>query len=155
MRKKRANQFRGGVTLIEVMLALAVVVIAALGSLCYEYLCVDHVRYARAEMTATRIAQLLIEDWKSTGGADDYDPQDLNMGFTLPPEVGMGNFMTVVDGIPLYISMDQGEVEKDTFAGIKLNRITVAVKWRKDFTSGPVTDSDPSITFNTYVRRDQ
>ena len=57
-----------GMTLSEVMIAVAVVIVAALGTLCYEYLCIDHVRYARAELIATRIGQLLIEDWKSTGG---------------------------------------------------------------------------------------
>jgi Tfp pilus assembly protein PilV len=75
MHKNKAYRFRSGLTLVEVMLASAVIIIAALGTLCYEYLCVDHVRYARAQMTATRIGQLLIEDWKSTGGDADYNPE--------------------------------------------------------------------------------
>lgn len=155
MRKKKSYRFRSGLTLVEVMLAAAVIIIAALGTLCYEYLCVDHVRFARAQMAASRIAQLLIEDWKSTGGDDDYNPEDLDMGFSLPPEVGMGDFMTIVDGLPLYISMDMEDVASDDFAGVTLRRITVSVKWKNDFSSGAVDDDDPRVTFNTYVRRDQ
>lgn len=142
-------------TLIEVMLAASVIIIAALGTLCYEYLCIDHVRFARAQMTAARIAQLLIEDWKSNGGDDDYSPEDLDMGFTLPPEVGQGDFMTVVDGLPLYITMDQSQVDEDGFTGVKLNKITVNIQWRKNFSAGAVAADDPSVTFDTYVRRDQ
>ena len=142
-------------TLIEVMLAGAVIIVAALGTLCYEYLCVDHVRYARAQMTASRVAQLLIEDWKSTGGKDDYSPEDLGMGFSLPPEVGQGDFMTIVDGMPLYVTMEQDPVDEDTFSGVRLNRLSVIIQWRRDFTTGAISSDDPSVSFDTYVRRDQ
>jgi Tfp pilus assembly protein PilV len=155
MKKSKLYRFRSGLTLVEVMLAAAVIIVAALGTLCYEYLCVDHVRYARAQMTATRIGQLLIEDWKSTGGDVDYNPEDLNMGFSLPPDVGMGDFMTIVDGLPLYISSDTQDVATDAVAGVTLRRISITIKWKKDFTSGVVDDDDPRVTFNTYVRRDQ
>ena len=155
IRLERRNHSENGMTLVEVMLAASVVIIAALGTLCYEYLCVDHVRFARAQMTATRIGQLLIEDWKSTGGKDDYSPEDLNMNFILPPEVTMGDFMTIVDGLPLYISMDQDELLEDEFTGVKLNQLNVSIRWRRDLAAGAVGSDDPSVTFNTYVRRDQ
>ena len=143
-------------TLSEVMIAVAVVIVAALGTLCYEYLCIDHVRYARAELVATRIGQLLIEDWKSTGGSLDYNPEDLHMGFDLPDGL-MTNCVTVVDGLPLHISMTHSDepVGVDDFAGTKLSEISVVVSWKNHFGNGAPEDSDPRVTLVTYVRQDQ
>jgi prepilin-type N-terminal cleavage/methylation domain-containing protein len=143
-----------GMTLMEVMIAVAIVIVAALGTMCYEYLCVDHVRIARAELVATRIGQLLIEDWKSTGGAADYNPEDLRMNFDLPDGL-MTNCVTVVDGLPLHISMTHSQVEKDDFAGTKLSELNVVVSWKKDFGSGTPQDDDPRVALVTYVRQDQ
>ena len=149
MKKSKLYRFRSGLTLVEVMLAAAVIIVAALGTLCYEYLCVDHVRYARAQMTATRIGQLLIEDWKSTGGDVDYNPEDLNMGFTL---LSQDNFRTTIDGLPLYISKSQSEV---TPGDVNLIHLNVEVQWRHDFSADAVTDDDPKVSLDTYVRKDQ
>jgi prepilin-type N-terminal cleavage/methylation domain-containing protein len=147
---------RQGMTLLEVMVAVAFIAVAALGTLCYEYLCVDHVRIARAELIATRIGQLLIEDWKSTGGSLDYNPEDLNMGFDLPDGLPT-NCVTVVDGLPLHISMTHADVDGgvDTFAGTKLSEISVVVSWKKDFSGGTPEDDDPRVALVTYVRQDQ
>jgi hypothetical protein len=142
-------------TLVEVMLAVSVIVIAALGTLCYEYLCVDHVRTARAQLAATRVGQLLIEDWKSTGGAENYNPESLQMGFVLPAEVPPGQFMTTIDGLPLHINMSMRNVAVDEEAGVTLREISVMVRWKKDFSNNAPGDDDPRINLTTYVRRDQ
>jgi hypothetical protein len=155
-RFSRLTQNGRGMTLVEVMVAVAFVIVAALGTMCYEYLCVDHVRIARAEMIATRIGQLLIEDWKSTGGASDYNPESLNMGFDLPDGL-MTNCLTVVDGLPLHISMTHSDVDGgvDTFSGTNLSEISVVVSWKKNFGEGAVEDDDPRVALVTYVRQDQ
>jgi hypothetical protein len=152
---RRINN-RRAMTLLEVMMAVSFVIIAALGTMCYEYLTIDHVKIARAELTATRIGQLLIEDWKSTGGDLDYNPEDLNMGFDLPDGL-MTNCVTVVDGLPLHISMTESPVEGgvDTFSGTKLSELSVVVSWKKNFGSGAVEDDDPRVDLVTYVRQDQ
>ena len=142
-------------TLVEVMLAVTIIVVAALGTLCYEYLCADHVRFARAQLAATRIGQLLLEDWKSAGGADNYNPEDLQMGFSLPAELPAGTYMTTVDNLPLYITMDYEDVATDDFAGVTLRKIAVVVRWKNDTGRGVVTEDDPSVVLTTYVRRDQ
>ncbi len=143
-------------TLIEVMIAAAIITVIALGTMCYQYLCIDHVRYARAELTATRVGQLLIEDWKSDGGSDDYNPEDLQMNFNLPDNV-LTNCVTVVDGLPLHISMTSSDVPGgvDNAAGIKLSELRVVVAWRKDFGTGSLNDDDPRVSLVTYVRQDQ
>jgi len=141
-------------TLVEVMLAVAVIVVAALGTLCYEYLCVDHVRMARAQLAATRVGQLLLEDWKSTGGADNYNPEDLRMGFEMPAEVPQGQFVTTIDDVPLHINMAMRDIAVDEDAGVTLREINVIVRWKSDFSSDTPGDGDPSVNLTTYVRRD-
>jgi type II secretory pathway pseudopilin PulG len=145
-----------GMTLTEVMIAAAIVIVVALGTMCYEYLCIDHVRIARAELTATRVGQLLIEDWKSEGGSLDYNPEDLQMGFNLPDDLPT-NCVTVVDGLPLHISMTRSDVPGgvDNFAGTKLSEISVVVSWKSNFGNGASQDSDPRVVLATYVRQDQ
>ncbi len=137
------------------MLAVSVIVIAALGTLGYEYLCVNHVRFARAQLTATRVGQLLIEDWKSAGGSADYNPENLHMGFVLPPELPAGNFVTTIDGLPLHITMSHSDVATDPVAGVTLRRIDVVVQWRRGFGNGAVAADDPGVNLTTYVRQDQ
>ena len=135
-------------------LAIAVIVIAALGTLCYEYLCIDHVRIARAQLAATRVGQLLIEDWKSTGGNPDYSPEDLNMGFALPPDPEAGQFMTTIDGLRFFITMDSEDRDSDDFAGTVLRELDVTVQWKHDLSNGVPTTKDPAVVLSTYVRPD-
>ena len=144
---------RNAMTIVEVMVAVAVIVIAALGSLNYEYLCVDHVRIARAQLAATRIGQLLLEDWKSTGGSSEYDPEDLAIGFN--PDTPWGDYKTVIDGLPFFIGLSQDDVDRDDVAGVTLRRIDVSVRWRKDFSYGSPDNDDPAVNLSTYVRLDQ
>jgi prepilin-type N-terminal cleavage/methylation domain-containing protein len=151
--KHLCNQ-RYGFTLVEVSLAIAVIVIAALGTLCYEYLCIDHVRIARAQLAATRVGQLLIEDWKSTGGNPDYSPEDLNMGFALPPDADTGQFMTTIDGLRFFITMDSDDRDSDDFAGTVLRELDVTVQWKLNFSNSVPTNKDPAVVLSTYVRPD-
>ncbi len=154
VRTNHALQPRG-MTLIEVMLAVAIIVIASLGTLCYEYLCVHHIRFARVQLAATRTGQLLLEDWKSTGGSTDYNPEDLDMGFGVTPGDAWGDYMTVIDGLPLFIAMSYSDVARDDFAGVTLRRIDVSVRWRKDLSYGFPDSDDPAVNLTTYVRQDQ
>jgi prepilin-type N-terminal cleavage/methylation domain-containing protein len=144
-----------GMTLIEVMLAVAIVIIAALGTLCYEYFCMHHIQFARAQVAATRIGQLLLEDWKSTGGSADYDPEELDMGIGATSGTVWGDYMTVIDDRPLFIAMNHSDIDNDDFAGVTLRRIDVSVRWRKDLGNGSPGAEDPAVNLSTYVRQDQ
>jgi type II secretory pathway pseudopilin PulG len=142
---------RSGLTLIEAILAMAVLAIATLGSLAYAFHGAKQIKIAHAEMAAARTGQLLLEDWKSTGGDDAYDPTTIQMGFLAGTP---GNFTTTVDGIKFYITLSPPtQVDEDLFSGVKLYEITVTVRWRNDFSAGAVGPGDPIATFTTYVRQ--
>jgi prepilin-type N-terminal cleavage/methylation domain-containing protein len=146
------KKYRRGITLIEAMVAMAVLAIAALGALSYQFHCAKHARIAKLEMTATRTAQLLLEDWKSNGGSSSYDPTTLGLGFTKDQDSGF--YKIEVDGLPMYIHLMQRDVETDTVAGVTLREISVIVRWRLDFSDIEPEAMHPHLVLTTYVRLD-
>ena len=136
------------------MVAATITVIVALGTLCYQYQGVRHSRISQAQVTATRIGQLLLEDWKSTGGDQYYDPNYLNLGFATPPTGYYGTCMITLDNQTFFMQLDYSDIDHDDVASVTLRQISVTVKWRKDFTQGAIDSDDPTITLTTYVRRD-
>ncbi len=141
-----------GLTLVETAIALAVVSISTLGSLAYQYHAARQIRIAQAELAATRIGQLLVEDWKSTGGADNYDPLALDIGFAADP-IG-GSYIITVDRVKMYVWLVN--VDVDMSFGGTLRQITVTIRWRGNFDDqAPVPGADPLVVFTTYVRKGQ
>lgn len=141
-----------GFTLVEIMVAMAVLAIAALGALSYQFHCAKHARIAKLELTATRTAQLLLEDWKSNGGSSSYDPASLGMGFIYDEQ---SDFYEIeIDDLPMYIRLMHRDVETDESAGITLREISVIVRWRPDFSSIEPEQTHPHLVLTTYVRLD-
>jgi prepilin-type N-terminal cleavage/methylation domain-containing protein len=148
---------RRGFSLIEVMLAMAMVIIVALGTMSFQYQGVKHSRASEAQIAATRIGQLLLEDWKSQGGDSDYDPNAMGLGFTF---VSANNYTITLDYQTFHILLAQqlatvtSGSNPDTVAGVTLQQLSITVTWRKDFGTGAVSGTDPSLVFTTFVRRD-
>jgi type II secretory pathway pseudopilin PulG len=159
---RERNIFRNsGFTLAEVMISVAITIVVALGTLCYQYLSVEHSRISLAQTTATRIGQLLLEDWKSTGGDSDYDPVSLGLGFASPVSLGLpsnpGQFFITLDNQTFFIQLvTPSQIDQDTVANVKLLKISVLVQWRKDYTlgQGTISADDPQVSLTTYVRRE-
>ncbi len=149
------NIKRDAFSIIEVMLAVSLTCIIALGTLGYQYLTIKHGRATDAQFMAARIAQLLLEDWKGESGDADYNPESLRLGFAAPEAREFGSYFIVLGNIPFYIDMETQDIETDNTAGVTLRQIAVTVKWRHDYTRGAIRDSDPVLTFTTYVRRDE
>jgi prepilin-type N-terminal cleavage/methylation domain-containing protein len=63
VRKNRNN----GLTLIEVMVSMLVILIIVIGAVSYMYASMWNARRAEVRITATRVGQLLLETWKVTG----------------------------------------------------------------------------------------
>jgi prepilin-type N-terminal cleavage/methylation domain-containing protein len=147
------------VTLIELMITIAILAIAALGALGYQYYAVEHVQIARAQMAATRITQMLLEDWKSTGGDSAYNPIGLGLGITgtfgtITPGGNGVSYNLTQDNITMRITLSSAEVVEGTTT-LPLRQITVTVQWHKNFGSGTTWGgSDPSLQYTTYVRID-
>lgn len=163
----------GGDTLVETMITAAVVAIAALGGLSYQYLSAKHTKIAVSQMTATRTARLLLEDWKSTGGSSEYQPSNLGLGFldvsavanslAIPAELNStisdGAYSTETDSLPMVIALRHEDVAFDESADVKLRQLTVVVAFG-EVVDGTLTTSAgwletvPFITLTTFVRTD-
>lgn len=151
---KRCNrEFRTGVTLLEVTVAIAVLAIASIGAINYQYHATRQGLIARSEITATRVAQLLLEDWKSRGGDETYDPVDLDMGFAAMQAADW--YRVKVDNLPMSVNLQWKDVENDASAGVTLRELRVEFRWRVDRTDGAIRDVDPEYVMTTLVRRDQ
>lgn len=146
------RRYEHGITLIEAMVAMAILAIAALGALSYQFHCAKHARIAKLELTATRTAQLLLEDWKSNGGSSSYDPSSLGMGFVYDEQGGF--YRIEVDNLPMYIRLMHRDVETDESAGITLREISVIMRWRLDFSALEPEEMHPHLVLTTYVRLD-
>jgi hypothetical protein len=146
LQKKRIR----GLTFIEDVLAIAMIAIVALGTLTYQYYGARHIRIAQVDLTATRIGQLLLEDWKSKGGTNNYDPTSLGLGFTT--EVG-GYFLNI-DNVTLHIQLASNQTYNEPYAGI-LYQIGTTIRWRSDFGPGAISANSPSLVLTTSVRQGQ
>lgn len=144
-----------GVTLVELIVAAAVMCVAALGALSYEYLAAGHARVAKAQSAAVQIAYFLLQDWKSNGGSIHYrfsGPSELNNVVEWDTdfvEVGEGVYRARIDDIPLQIELSRPDEYR------LLIPITVTVRWRLDFADGEIRSDDPSLVLTTYARAGQ
>ena len=154
----RKKSQRDGFTLVEMMISAAIIIIVALGTLSFQYQNVKNSRISEAQVTATRLGQMLLEDWKSTGGDPGYDATSLGLGFLAPTLPATGSYIITLDNQTFYIQMAQQLVpianNPDPVAGVTLQQLSVTVSWRKDYGNGAVSSSDPTLTFTTFVRRD-
>ena len=153
---KNKKTYRSGLTLVEVLIAAVIMFIVALGGLMYQAYGAKHKRIAWAELTALRTAQMVIEDWKSTGGevldgANGYTPRYFDQDFNHDH----GETWTInIENLPMYVSLASADVETNDAAGITLKSLEVLVKWNADFSAGSVPAASPSMRLITYVRAD-
>jgi prepilin-type N-terminal cleavage/methylation domain-containing protein len=150
-----SHKKNNGFSLIEVMLAVFLTCILAVGTLGYQYFAVKHGRATDAQFMASRIGQLLIEDWKGQSGDADYDPSALRLGFAAPQQGEFGSYSIILGNIPYFIELDHSDIDTDAAAGVTLRQIAITIKWRNDYSHGAIRSTDPMLTFTTYVRRDQ
>jgi len=163
-----------GFTLIEQMVAAAVLTVATLGVLQYQYHATAMGRVASGQIAAARAAHLLLEDWKSTGGSTQYDPSSIGLGisggcaapagFTTPSGLGT-TLNSAVYGItwgnlPLLAMLKYVDVEQDTEAKTTLRQLAVVVRFAQIDPGGGMSTPESRLaglaptTLVTYVRLD-
>ena len=151
---------QAGFTLVELIVAMAIIAIAAVGALNYQYYAAKHSRIAHTQITATRTAQLLLEDWKSVGGSTSYNPLNLQLGFSsaaVPDGFTTGYslgtilnnviYTITVNNVPMLIILGWSNVDYDSISDTTLRRLTVMVRWQQ---GGTLCNSPVILT--TYVR---
>lgn len=141
----KQRKFAAAVTLIEVVVATAIVVITAAGALSYQYHAARDAQIARAQIAATRTGQLLLEDWMSTGGSKEYNPATLGLGFSsalpIPSHFSQGQgqglgsplhdavYAITVDELPMLVMLSWKDVAQDAQAQVILRQLGIIVEF--------------------------
>jgi len=164
----KRGKFEAAVTLIEVMVATTVLVITTSGALSYQYHAARDAQIARAHIAATRTAQLLLEDWMSTGGSKEYDPSTLGLGFSstisIPSHFSQGQggglgtpihdavHSITVDDIPMLVMLTWRDIAQDTQAQVILRQLGVIVEFSDETKTTKRLENIETVTLTTYVR---
>lgn len=165
MRKKtkmKRNFRLKGMTLIEIMIAIIVVMIVVTGIMSYRYYSALDAKKAEVRATAGRISLLLLEGWKGLQGDTAYDPEVMFSsqiaisetvdGPELPTDFSgvlfnlLGYYETVVDGVYYYSTL----AYRDETAS-EPQILNIATVWRHDYSEGIVSETDKSVKLTTYT----
>ena len=162
LRKKKS-----GVTLIELMVAMVVIIIAVLGATMYRYGSVTDARRADIQMCAGRVALLVMEEWKVAAGSYTFDLADdisLNSVFaggsddiTISEKSGDYWPVSLTGGKDSYYYVKIGwedDIDDDGSDDDGIRRLDVQVAWKLADVSG-VPDTEDwarAVKLSSYVR---
>ncbi len=149
-----------GVTLVEVMAATLIIVVAVLGTSGYRYYSSLDAKRADMQSTAARIALALCENWRGRGmqRSTTYDPVshlgselDIKAVSTGPQYpagfTGAGHYEVVVANVRYAVAL----AWRDEASGLRALNVTVAWAQRQiDPDGGPET-MDKAFRLTTYV----
>ncbi len=154
--KYRNSKFKKGFTIIESMIAIAILVIGILGASAFRYHASLSARRTDLHSTSARIAMLLCEGWTGVGGAVSFNPintlvPDVNisagLGPTKPDEFSpLGSYRILLEGNDYYATMSYKNIAAD------LRALNVIVAWDQFGNgTGLFTKTNKLYRLTTYV----
>lgn len=150
---KRKTSKPNGFSFIEMMIAILILAVVSLGTLSYQLHAVQRNTKSDTKMAAVRMGTLVIENWKSTGGSDGYDPTQQHLGISKVQNEDL--YKVIIDNVPYYLSFTFQDLDTNVTTGVTLRELSVLVQWCEDCGDQIPGGSDPSTTLYNYVRRDQ
>ena len=145
-----------GFSLVSVMIAMAILLAALIGTSNFKYYSTLDAQKAAAKITASRIGLMLCENWRGIGGVETYDPAtSLGSALTITPSAGpdkrgdftlLGSYTITLNGANYYITLSW----KDVSTGLRALNVIVAWVQREQGTSGP-DDADEFFKLTTYT----
>ena len=147
---------RRGFSLVSIMIAIAILLAALIGTSNFRYYSALDAQKAAAKITASRIGLMLCENWRGLGGIETYDPATYfgtaltitssdgptePAGFTL-----LGSYTITVNGANYYITLSW----KDVSTGLRALNVVVAWAQRTQGVSS-LNDADKSFKLTTYA----
>lgn len=147
---------RRGFSLVGIMIAIAILLVALIGTSNFRYYSTLDAQKAAAKITAARIGLMLCENWRGIGGTETYDPAAyFGTALTITPSIGpakpgdftlLGSYTITLNGANYYITLSW----KDVSTGLRALNIIVAWAQREQGTSG-LNDADKSFKLTTYA----
>lgn len=161
VRRHRKN----GLTLIEVMVSLLVILIIAIGAMSYMYASAVHAKEADVRATAARIGLLLMEGWKGNGvDVTLFNPADTAQGFNklplsdfsdpgmLPSLPGLTNtlhnYRIEAYNIKYFVKMTYSNYAlSDTMP----RSLSICVAWNRDYRSATLGANPNTVVISDYA----
>jgi len=136
---------RRGFSLVSIMIAIAILLAALIGTSNFRYYSVLDAKKAAAKITASRIGLMLCENWRGLGGIETYDPVTyLGTDLTITSSAGPDKPADFTANFYITLSW------KDVSAGLRALNIIVAWAQREQGTSS-LNDTDRSFKLTTYA----
>lgn len=146
-------------TIIEVVVALSTILVVVIGALSFQYYCAVDAREADVRAGANRLALLMLEGWRGTGGRvppDSYafnpteefdsivDISSSSVGLAgLSQE--LGRYRVVLNRVNYFVTLSY----QDTLGAPRTLSVTVA--WSRNYKSEALSQYVPSVALTTYV----
>ena len=145
-----------GFSLVSVMIAMAILLAALIGTSNFKYYSTLDAQKAAAKITASRIGLMLCESWRGLGGTETYDPvaylsPDLNItassGLAEPGDFTLlGSYTVNVNNANFYITLSW----KDVNTGLRA--LNIIVSWaQRQLGQSSLKDADKIFQFTTYT----
>ena len=145
-----------GFTLVEVMIAAAIVPIVVLGAFAYRYNAALDTHKAQRYTTAARVAMTLCESWSAAEDAETFNPARL----TSPPELtvaasragpetlagftALGKYVIDIDSANYYAALSWKNV-----SGVRALNVVIAYQ-QAGHEAGTFSDADRTFRLTTY-----
>ena len=154
--KRDIHRSCAGISLIEVMIAIAILTIGMLGASGFRYHTAIRSKRAQVQTDGTRAAQALIDTWCGLYGDEAYLPEThLSPLLTvapcasgpLPPTgfTELGTYEVLVDAVPYYATLSYNDEETG------FRTLSVVIGWRADYEIGTLSDTDRTVSVATCV----
>ncbi len=147
-----------GLTLVEIMISLALILIIVVGAMSFRYSAVMDAREADARITAARVGSMLLSAWVSRIGSPSFDPvAEFNPGIPIAVSTSgpagasgfteLNKYHIICDDVNYYATLSH----KPTISG-HVGEVTITLNWFNNY--GVWSDSavKQSIDMTTFVR---
>lgn len=139
--------------MLELVIASLILGVVSIGAIGYQYHARRMALRADAQITAARTARMILDNWKKTGGDENFDLESLQMGFVKNKK--RNDYNVTIEGLQMRVALNWEDIEQDEMAMVTLRQIEAVIQWRSDYQQDEVRDNDPSYIISTYVRKDE
>ena len=154
--KINKSSFRRGLSLVDAMVALAILSVGVVAATNYRYYAALDARKATMHTAAAKIGQMLCESWRGVEGAETYDPTTyLGSNLEITTSTGpdkpedftlLGSYAVQLNGVDYYVTMSW----KDIYSGLRA--LNVVVAWvQQEQVGSNFADVDKSFKLTTYM----
>ena len=157
---------RRGFTMIEVMIALGGFLVAVVGALSFQYYCAVDTREADVRAGANRVALLMLEGWRGSGGRatglwafnpiEEFGPlaaTDGPLEFIGPTDEGLdaidpelGRYKVVANRTNYFVTLSYNDTVDPS-----LRTLGVTVAWSRDYKAESLDRLVRSVALTTFV----